>query len=369
MPRRLIRLLPEGRHAWFDGAVEHAGLPSPGEAAITLLVPGEEVLLLDIARPPGAERQWPQLLPYAIEDQVIAPIESQHVAWAPASTPSRLRVAVVARARLDAWLAPLRAAGLEPDRVIPDVLALPWHPGRTSLLVERGRLAWRLGECRALCGGVEELEALRDAAGAAATTRFQVGDAPLPAIAGETKALASAWAAFDTLDGPALNLLQGDYAPRGRAGDTRRAWRWAAAFAGAAVLLPVLQAGIENQRLTRPLAQPEMEIPQFAQAHAPAAAPGPAAPRHLAAPPRAARDPRGLALLARAAPVLAASNVQVQSLESSGTQLDLVVSADDLAGLDALRERLRQAGLDAELDGTTPGTPGVQGRLRLGTTR
>jgi len=42
------------------------------------------------------------------------------------------------------------------------------------------------------------------------------------------------------------------------------------------------------------------------------------------------------------------------------------VQADGMAALDALRGRLARAGLTAEIVSSTPGTQGVQGRLRIG---
>jgi hypothetical protein len=42
------------------------------------------------------------------------------------------------------------------------------------------------------------------------------------------------------------------------------------------------------------------------------------------------------------------------------------VQAGSVADLDGLRQRLARSGLHAEIADTTPGTRGVQGRLRLG---
>ena len=48
--------------------------------------------------------------------------------------------------------------------MLPEPLALPWQRGATSLLVERDRAIWRLGECRAVCGDTDELAHMPDAA-------------------------------------------------------------------------------------------------------------------------------------------------------------------------------------------------------------
>ena len=105
-------------HIYFDGKMYNDRGPeqvtSNGARSNAITVLKDKIVsrgvLLDIPRPPGSERQLQHALPFAIEDQVVAPIETQHVAWAVADNPSRQRVAVVARSTLEAWLAPLRAA-------------------------------------------------------------------------------------------------------------------------------------------------------------------------------------------------------------------------------------------------------------------
>src|SRR5690606_35843292 len=152
MPRQLlIRLAPDGAAAWCaverDGRVLHgerAGLPPPGDdvTAITVLVPAEDVLVLPMPDLPGSARQRLKALPFAIEEQLAAPVEQQQVA--PASDPSL--VLVVARPRLGSWLAQLREAGLSPARVLPDACLAP----RGAVVLHGGRALLRPASDRAL---------------------------------------------------------------------------------------------------------------------------------------------------------------------------------------------------------------------------
>src|SRR3546814_8697316 len=76
-------------------------------------------------------------------------------------------------------------------------------------------------------------------------------------------------------------------------------------------------------------------------------------------------DDASLALLATAAPGLVSdARIQLDALELRDHGLELVVSAPDVAALDALRARLA-ANAVVELTAATTGSHGVEGRLRL----
>src|SRR5690606_5424308 len=125
MPHRLlIRLFADGAAEWLaqarDGAVlqgPQAGLPPTMVADETvLLLPAEDVLLLDAPRIGRSAAQLAQALPFAIEEQLVAPVESQQVAFDERAAGDSVPVAVIDRGRLDAALARLQAAGLAADR-------------------------------------------------------------------------------------------------------------------------------------------------------------------------------------------------------------------------------------------------------------
>src|SRR5690606_3835633 len=109
----------------------------------------------------GSARQRAQALPFAIEEQLAAPVEQQHVLLA--KQPDA--VLVVARQAMDAWLQRLHAAGLRADRMLPDAWLLPYP----SLLLQRHRVLLRPAAERAWAFPAVQLAeyaALLDAAGA-----------------------------------------------------------------------------------------------------------------------------------------------------------------------------------------------------------
>ena len=372
MTQLLLRLRGDGGSEWLDAdGVVHDGWPPPQRAdRVVVLVPAEDVLLLDVARIAGSERQWSQALPFVVEDQLVLPVESQHVAWWRGGRDDRICVAVVARTRLEAWLAQLHAAGVAPDVLLPESLALPWDPDRPTLLVDGGRCVLRIGESSALSGEVGEIVAFAaHAQSMPAVDAWLVGDESSPLPAQEEHVVTHALHAFSALDAN-LNLLQGDYVPRGRSDGLARRWRRAAVLVCIALLLALLHPLLDRHKLAGKVAAQRAEMEQLYRRAVPSATSVNDPTRQL----QSALAARGLAhddgvmnLLAQLAPALAADDrLALDSLEYRDRHLELVVQAGSVADLDALRQRLARNGLSAEIASTTPGTRGVQGHLRLG---
>ncbi|MBT2143637.1 MULTISPECIES: type II secretion system protein GspL [unclassified Rhodanobacter] len=376
MTRRItLRLLADDRVEWIDAqAIVHDGWPPSGpDTQLTVLVPGETVTLLDLPRVAGTDRQLTQALPALVEEQLVAPVESQHLAWWPAGDGGRLCVAAVLRADMDGWLARLRAAGLEPDVLVPDTLALPWQDARPLLLIDAERFVLRLGEACALAGSPAELPGFVAAAGLADP------DAGLETWA--VAEVAVSWPARRIVEhalhafaigepASSVNLLQGDYSPRRRARRLDTTWRWAIGAVALALLTLLVTPLVERQLLAGAVAQQCAEMQALARRVVPPGRPITDPVRQL----QAALGAHGLGqgdgaldLLTRAAPAIAADpHLAADSFSYRRPRLELVVQADGMAALDALRGRLARAGLTAEIVSSTPGTQGVQGRLRIG---
>ena len=102
-----------------------------------VLVPGTDVLLAEPDVPVKAGAKLPQLVPYALEEQLADDIDDLHFAIGKRTGDShRVPVAVVTRALLDEWLATLRGAGLEPEALYADSELLPQNPGQAVALLE-----------------------------------------------------------------------------------------------------------------------------------------------------------------------------------------------------------------------------------------
>jgi general secretion pathway protein L len=78
-----------------------------------------------------------------------------------------------------------------------------------------------------------------------------------------------------------------------------------------------------------------------------------------------------LRVLAAVAPVLGTTTrMQTRGMEYRNGTLELSLRVSDVAALDGIRERLAGVpGLKAEVTAANPGADGVDGRIRIGTTR
>lgn len=377
MPHTLIRWFADDRSVWLKldaagrprGGVQ-AGLPAAGEGeSISVVVPAEDVLLLSAPRVARSERQLAQALPYAIEDQLAVPVETQHVAWAPSADPDRVQVAVIAKSRLDALLSRLRAAGLEPDALLPEPLLLPFAPGRAALLAEPGRVLIRSEETRAVAVTPEELPIFLSAS---PTDAVLAGGVELDIPAVTTRRVDDALLAYaDAHDiSQPLNLLQGTYAPRRRDAAQRRGWQRVAALAAGVILIAFAHLAIERQQLAATVEAQQAEMADLLRRAVPGTQRIVDPEQQLRAALAATGEGQGeraLALLAAAAPALAAdAQLSLDALDYRNEVLELTVTAPDIATLEALRTRLRAADLPVELAAATPGSRGVEGRLRIG---
>lgn len=386
--RHLIHVLPDLSARWFvlehDGRILSgpvAGLPPAPAPDTWVLVPGEEVLLLDAPRIARQRRQLEQGIGFAIEEQLAAPVEQCQVCIA-AEAGERVTVCVTARERLDAWLAALAAQGISATHLLPDLALLPWQQG-PSLLLDGERALLRHAEAGAFAGRIEELEvwlAALQENGVEAPLQVCATHAALAALPEAVRAwpgglvtqalelpLAALLPQLEAAQG--FDLLQGAYAPRQRSAGRRQLWRWAAAVGGLGVLLGLGGMALERSQLQRQHALERSRMQALLQQALPEV--------QRVVDPRAqllaelkrrggqARD-GVLPMLARLGPVLSGSGrYTLDAIEYRSGVLDLTLRAGDVATLDQLREQAASLGFAAELTAVTPGSGGVEGKLRL----
>lgn len=124
-----------GALAWWwrpvQGAIEHGTVetldalpPQVRSGMVQVWTPARDTLLTSVTLPTRARARILQALPYALEEQLLGEPESLHFSYRPRDDGS-LAVAVTARARLDAWMGALKAAGLHTAAVCPALFALP----------------------------------------------------------------------------------------------------------------------------------------------------------------------------------------------------------------------------------------------------
>lgn len=110
-----------------------------GAAAFTEvvgLVSNEHILSLQCDVPGRRASQLRQALPYVVEEFTAAEIEDLHIAHGTIKAGAPVACCLVAKSRLDDWLAGLAEAGLRPQSLVAESELLPHEPGCLSLLFD-----------------------------------------------------------------------------------------------------------------------------------------------------------------------------------------------------------------------------------------
>ncbi len=355
------------------GVAPLAALPHDPQCEI--VVPAELVLLTQARLPRGRRRQLPTLLPYAVEDRLVADPDSVHVAAGMQQDDGQTALAVIDKAWLGAVLSRLGGAGLQPRHAWPETLlpALPeagWvavWTGRGGFLRTGGQAGFALdaGEDDAPPAAlVLALDAARTASSAPARLLLRpAGGSRLPDVAAWSRALAlpveagAEWAPLGAhvATAGAIDLLQGPFASATFSRRDSQALRLPLILLG---LLALVHAGatlIEWGQLRHERQHLRAAMERDFRAAFPEARVVVDAPlqmhRNLLALQRAAGQPTPgdfLPLLARAVQVCDDANRRgLRSLRYEAQTLTLEFApgtADD-----ALLARLRETGLAAEL--------------------
>src|SRR5690606_18576608 len=133
--------------------------PDTAAERVSLVLPAEEVLGLQAPRVARSRAALALALPFAIEEQLAAPVETLHVAFDGESSGERVALAVTDAARLRQRLDALAEAGLAVDACHAEWQLLPGEGPR--LWLEHGRALLSDG-ARALCLPESDLLPLTD---------------------------------------------------------------------------------------------------------------------------------------------------------------------------------------------------------------
>jgi general secretion pathway protein L len=358
---------------------------------VCVLVPGADVLLAEPELPAKTGTKLAQLVPYALEEHLADDIDDlQFAIGKPVGDTSRTRVAVVARALLNDWLATLRAAGINPDAIYADSDLLPENPGQAVVLLEEGGVFVRPPGASAVTlpadalGQALDIAALQaDTASGARGLILYTGAAEWQQHSAQVEAVRPQ---FDGIKiqlltggplalfaqqlplGSAINLLQGDYAPKSGAAVGWQAWRVAAMLLAGLVVLHIGGKAVQLHFLKTREHQVDASIRDTVRS----AMPGD--PNLLDARKRmeqrlAAARGAGTGLLpalqALAQARGAAPGTNLQSLNFHNGAVEMKLSAPDASSLDHLNQTLRSNGWQADLLGGTNTGAGYEGRIQV----
>jgi general secretion pathway protein L len=260
----------------LTSAVARGALSAVGAAAdgrrVVVLVPGIDVTTTQAELPSASPARLRQIVPFSLEDSLADDIETLAFAIGARLPSGAAAVAIVGKARMDAWLAALSAAGITPHALHSETEGVPDVPATLMLLLEGSRIyGRRSGRPPFVLDGFtlrQALDAVRAEGAPAdikrvvayvdheARSRFQ---SDLAKLADEFES-AEAKLAPDGLfahlaatiaQRPATNLLQGTYAPKSNWIELTRPWRIAASLLIAAGALGLVLQGAQYWSLRR----------------------------------------------------------------------------------------------------------------------
>jgi len=122
-------------------------------------VPGEAVSLYKLDISVGEKRHLKKTLPYLLEEQLVADVDTQHLVSVDNSE-GQLAVAVVDKAQMERWQSRLDSDSEQADKWLPEPLLLYWHSGALTIVIENTRALVRSGEFEGFATELDSLSAM-----------------------------------------------------------------------------------------------------------------------------------------------------------------------------------------------------------------
>ena len=380
-----------------SGELAQATAMSTGRR-VAVILPASEVLTTDSDAPAKGAAKLAQVIPFALEERVADEIENLHFAIGERDAVSgRFPVAVIARARIDALLAELRTAGLNPQAIYSESSLLPAMPGQLIALLDGDTLTLRTADAPPLVlpalsiadafemalstqtsavaglepaplglllySGHDEWQAHQDAVDAFRDRFTGVKVQLLPS--GPLSVLAPAAASGD-----AVNLLQGALAVASPLELGWRSWRVAAVLGASLLCLHLGARGFELNRLHKNEASLDAGIQQTFRTTMPDQKNATNARRRVAK--RLDEIHSGgaggallPALSAIASARGAAPDTTIEAINFRDGTLNLRIIAPNAASLDAIGQQLRAGAWQADVMELTANGDSYRGRLQI----
>nr|VFK68070.1 MAG: general secretion pathway protein L [Candidatus Kentron sp. UNK]VFK73336.1 MAG: general secretion pathway protein L [Candidatus Kentron sp. UNK] len=397
MNRLFIQLYPDDRPeiAWLrqgaaqdDEPASQTGSLSDlsaqaADCQVIVFAPGSDVSLLMADMPPMTRQRMAMAAPFALEDLLIADIDSLHFALGRQSEDKLVPVAVVADDLITGWLSRLEDAGIHPELLIPETLALPFEPDAWTILMDADGALVRSGVLSGFAADLSSLPLIiqgtldtgDDSPQRICLLRCQGAAIELPPLGCEVmeepcpdrlQTLAGHFDAQRT-----INLLQGKYSRETGVKQVWRAWRIPVALVVVWFVVWVAGALLDIARLSEQNRNLNDEIENVYRRVFPDArnmrnlrvrmARGLDELRKTDA-----RDTVGfLDILGETGIHLQPENIRLTSIHFRSGELALRMEIDELRSFDGIKERLARAGLTVEVLSVTSRDDTVMAHLKI----
>src|SRR5207249_4514431 len=107
---------------------------NPNDILIVTL-PGEDILATQVKLPKASRSSLKKAIPFALEEQLLTDIENLHFVLGDFDEQGTLQLLVVDKNYLEQEISSLEAAGITPNCILPDYLAIAWQPRQWSMVI------------------------------------------------------------------------------------------------------------------------------------------------------------------------------------------------------------------------------------------
>ncbi|MCC5826829.1 type II secretion system protein GspL [Alkalimonas sp.] len=344
-----------------------------GQRPVLVLVPAADVVLKEVALPAKPSRQILQALPYMLEDDVTEDIEQLWLALGAVRKDEEKylqQVALCKKAQLEQWLSWLTEAGFQPRQLVPDALLLPTESLPAAIELN-GSWLLRQGDWQATSIEQDWWPDYLKLAALPEITSYS----PWPGFIAQPHQLAEPELPLALLarqaQQPALNLLQGEYAPKRAVNKSWQLWQPAAVLAGVCLTLYLTLTAVEGWRYGQQARALQQQAVQTYQA----AFPGESVvnlralvQRKLQQAGLSQQEQHFLALLLDLQNNLASvTDMQLENLrfDARRTELRFQAKADGFQSFERLKNQLEQAGYQVDQGALSNDGSKVQGTVSM----
>jgi len=369
---------------------------------VVALAPAGQVLRISASVPLKGNAKIRQALPFALEEQLVGDIDTQHFAFSGKNADGLLPVAVVDRVLLQSWLDPLADSGIQLDALYAESDAVESAPATMSVLIDEGQAIVRDANGNVTATDTPSLPLILEMLLEQQAEQLENDATVVPVdlrITCDTathEEYGDAWDKLrlrvDNLDvsilpdgalpllaanitaSPGINLLQGEYTPKRELPIEWENWRVAAGLLGAFVLLVFILQGLTYWQLNRADSALDAAAGEVLEATFPGVDPGDnpwnELSNRLGSSETAADDPASTSFV-QAVEVLSAAFVQtpgikMETLNYRSGVVDIQLLAPDVAALDNLSKLIAKDGrFSAEILSANPSDKVVKGRLQI----
>lgn len=123
---------------------ERPGLPDgPAPSRAVALMPAEDIQVRYLAVPGRNDREAARAAPFLVEDDLAAPLETQHVAIGPRNEDGQCWLFAASKDVQAAWRGYLTGLGIKPVHGVPDAMLLDGHGGDLTLAARDGVILYQ----------------------------------------------------------------------------------------------------------------------------------------------------------------------------------------------------------------------------------